>query len=182
MVLCTAFSLTPYKSEFLRQLVNLSNMRPSRDGQIGLEIHCLPYLSNGTRPDIAHAVMQLNHQYMQGLACSSPAHLVAGKKILEDSTKPPADDGSGLRYHRVEEERPPSWVDASFGNKNGMRRSRTRCDVTLVRAAIHWIGHVQRNERLFSTETEYVGMCRGAQKPPPAKYSLPEADRAHSDV
>lgn len=94
--------------------------------------------------------------------------------------------GLGLHYHRGEEDRLTSRVNASFGGKKGIRRSTTRCVFTLIGAAIHYSSQVQRKMTLSTIEAEYVRMCRGAQETICLRHLLrtlsPEADRVHYDV
>jgi hypothetical protein len=121
----------------------------------------LTYLSNTSRPDIAHAV-NLTAQFAQN---PGAIHWRAVQAILRylcgtaDYSLP--FDGSCSRQHSNDRESPPTltvYADASWGNCTDTGRSTTGWIIRYGKCWIDWNCHKQETVALSSCESEYMSI------------------------
>jgi Reverse transcriptase (RNA-dependent DNA polymerase) len=127
-------------------------------------VGALGWVATCTRPDVAHAVAQLQRH----TATATCAHLQAAKRVLRylKGTRE-----HGLTYQRAaahdDELIITGYADASFADDTTNRRSTTGYAFTLAGAAIIWRSKQQPLVTLSTTEAEYVALCQASQEVPP---------------
>ena len=116
-------------------------------------IGSLLYLTLGTRPDIAYAVIKLS-QYSVNL---SKLHMNAARhvmKYLAGSTK------YKLTFNgKSAESAPIAFTDSDWASDEDNRRSQTGYFIKIADAVVVWNSHKQTTIALSSTEAEYMALC-----------------------
>ncbi len=112
----------------------------------------LLWISVSTRPDIAHATMQVARH----VAAPNKSHFVAAKRILRYLA---GTRTFGLVYRRDNATRVVGYSDANFAGDLDTRRSTSGSLFMAHNAAVLWRSRLQRSVALSTCESELMALC-----------------------